>query len=33
MLKTGSTLLSIWNAINFLLAALILTSLVIFNAD
>ncbi len=33
MLKTGSTLLSVWNGINFSLAALILTSLVIFNAD
>jgi hypothetical protein len=33
MLKTGSTILSIWSGINFLLAALILTSVVIFNAD
>ena len=33
MLKAGSTALSIWSGINFLLAALILTSVVIFNAD
>jgi hypothetical protein len=33
MLKAGSTILSIWNGINFLLAALILTSVVIFNAN
>ena len=33
MLKAGSTILSIWSGINFLLAALILTSVVIFNAD
>jgi hypothetical protein len=33
MLKAGSTILSIWNGINFLLAAFILTSVVIFNAD
>ena len=33
MLKRGSTILSIWSGINFLLAALILTSVVIFNAD
>ena len=33
MLKTGSTILSIWSGINFLLAALILTILFIFNAD
>jgi hypothetical protein len=33
MLKAGSTVLSIWSGINFLLAALILTSLVIFNAN
>ena len=33
MLKTGSTILSIWNGINFLLAALILTSVVIFKAN
>ena len=33
MLKTGSTILSIWSGINLLLAALILTTLVIFNAD
>ncbi len=33
MLKAGSIILSIWNAINFLLAALILSTLVIFNAD
>ena len=33
MLKTGSTILSIWNGINFFLAALILTSVVIFRAN
>ncbi len=33
MLKTGSNILAIWSGINFLLAALILTSVVIFNAD
>ena len=33
MLKAGSTILSIWSGINFLLAALILTTLVVFNAD
>jgi len=33
MLKTGSTILSIWSGINFLLAALISTSVVIFNAN
>ena len=33
MLKTGSTFLKIWTAINFLLAFLILTSVVIFNAN
>ena len=33
MLKAGSTILSIWSGINFLLAALILTSVVVFNAD
>jgi hypothetical protein len=33
MLKAGSTILSIWSGINFILAALILTTLVIFNAD
>jgi hypothetical protein len=33
MLKKGSTILSIWSGINFLLAALILTSVVIFNAN
>jgi hypothetical protein len=33
MLKTGSTILSIWSGINFLLAALILTMVVIFGAD
>ncbi len=33
MLKAGSTILSIWSGINFLLAALILTSVVIFNAN
>jgi hypothetical protein len=33
VLNTGSTILSIWSGINFLLAALILTTLVIFKAD
>jgi hypothetical protein len=33
MLERGSTILSIWSGINFLLAALILTSVVIFNAN
>ena len=33
MLKAGSIILSIWSGINFLLAALILTSVVIFNAN
>ena len=33
MLKTGSNLLAIWSGINFLLAALILISVVVFNAD
>jgi hypothetical protein len=33
MLKTGSTMLYIWSAVNFLLAILILTSVVVFNAD
>jgi hypothetical protein len=33
MLKTGSTILSIWSGINFLLAALILTTVAVFNAD
>jgi hypothetical protein len=33
MLKAGSTLLKIWTAINFLLAAFILTSVVVFNAN
>jgi hypothetical protein len=33
MLRRGSTILSIWSGINFLLAALILTSVVIFNAN
>jgi hypothetical protein len=33
MLKRGSIVLSIWSGINFLLAALILTSVVIFNAN
>ena len=33
MLKAGSIILSIWSGINFLLAFLILTSVVIFNAD
>ena len=33
MLKAGSRFLSIWSGINFLLAALILTSVVIFNTN
>lgn len=33
MLKTGSTILSVWSGINFFLAAFILTTLIIFNAD
>ena len=33
MLKTGSTILSIWSAINFLFAAVILTSVVVFKAN
>ncbi len=33
MLKRGSNVLSFWSGINFLLAALILTSVVLFNAD
>jgi len=33
MLKRGSTILLIWSGINFFLAALILTSVVIFNAN
>jgi hypothetical protein len=33
MLKTGSTILYIWSGVNFLLAALILTTVVVFNAD
>ena len=33
MLKAGSIVLSIWSGINFLHAALILTSVVIFNAN
>jgi len=33
MLKAGSTILSIWSGINFLLAALILTSVVVFKAN
>ena len=33
MLKAGSIILSIWSGINFLLAALILTSVVVFNAN
>ena len=33
MLKKGSIVLSIWSGINFLLAAMILASLVIFNAN
>ena len=33
MLKAGSRFLSLWSGINFILAALILTSVVIFNAN
>ena len=33
MLTRGSTILSIWSGINFFLASLILTSVVIFNAN
>jgi hypothetical protein len=33
MLKRGATILSIWSAINLLLASLILTSVVIFGAN
>ena len=33
MLKAGSTLLQIWTIINFILAALILTSVVVFKAN
>jgi hypothetical protein len=33
MLRSGSTILTIWCGINFLLAALILTSVVVFGAD
>jgi hypothetical protein len=33
MLKRGSIVLSIWSGINFLLATLILTRVVVFNAD
>ncbi|MHB9033412.1 MAG: hypothetical protein ACYC6L_10225 [Anaerolineae bacterium] len=33
MLKAGSTLLKIWTIINFVLAALILTSVVVFKAN
>jgi len=33
MLKRGATILSIWSGINFLLAFLILTSLVVFKAN
>jgi len=33
MLKTGATVLSIWSGINFLLAALILTTVVILNGN
>jgi hypothetical protein len=33
MLKAGSRFLSLWSGINFILAALILTSLVIFDAN
>ena len=33
MLKAGSIMLTIWSGINFLLATLILTLVVVFNAD
>ena len=33
MLKTGSTILSVWSGVNLLLAALILSTVVVFNAD
>jgi hypothetical protein len=33
MLKAGSNILTIWSGINFLLATLILTLVVVFNAD
>jgi len=33
MLRTGSTILYIWSAVNLLLAILILTTVVVFNAD
>jgi hypothetical protein len=33
MLKAGSNMLALWSSINFLLAALILTSVVVFEAD
>lgn len=33
MLKTGSIILTLWCGINFFLAALILTSVVVFNAN
>ena len=33
MLKRGPTVLSTWSGLNFLLAASILTSVVVFNAD
>jgi len=33
MLKAGTTILSIWTGLNFVLAALILTSVVVFNAN
>ena len=33
MLKTGSTILYIWSGVNFLLAALILTIVVVFGAN
>lgn len=33
MFKTGSTILSVWSAINLLLAALILASVVVFRAN
>jgi len=33
MLKAGSIVLSIWSGVNFFLAALILTLVVVFNSD
>ena len=33
MLRKGATILTVWSAINFALAALILTTLVVFDAD